>query len=92
MVRADLQIHASKHRTACDAAERLLASPIMRTLAEVEATIETLPLSEVEKLAILLERRRLKEPAWPVPPPSVDPAELDRNKAEIEEEFPTLRG
>ena len=59
----------------------------LSTLAEIEAAIEALPESEVEKLAAFLEERRLKKPAWPVPPPDVDRAELER----IEAEFPTLR-
>ena len=63
----------------------------MSTLAEIEAAIATLPASEVEKLAALLERRRLKERAWPVPPPNVERAELERIEAEIEAEFPTHR-
>ena len=50
----------------------------MSTLAEIEAAIETLPASEVEKLAVLLEKRRSKKPSWPVPPPNVDRAELER--------------
>ena len=66
--------------------------PTMSTLAEIEAVIETLPASEVEKLAILLEKRRSKKASWPVPPPNVDRAELERIEAEIEAEFPTLRG
>ena len=63
----------------------------MSTLAEIEAAIETLPASEVAKLAALLEKRRLRAQTWPVPPPSVEPAELERIEAEIEAEFPTLR-
>jgi hypothetical protein len=63
----------------------------MNTLAEIEAAIETLPASEVEKLAALLERRRSKNASWPVPPPNVDRAELERIEAEIESEFPMLR-
>jgi len=64
----------------------------MSTLAEIEAAIETLPASEVEKLAALLEKRRMRQPAWPVPPPNVERAELERIEAEIEVGFPTLRG
>ena len=64
---------------------------VMSTLAEIEAAIKTLPASEVEKLAVLLEKRRSKKPSWPVQPPNVDRAELERIEAEIEEEFPTLR-
>ena len=63
----------------------------MSTLAEIEAAIETLSVSEVEKLAVLLEKRRSKKASWPVPPPNVDRMELERIEAEIEAEFPTLR-
>jgi hypothetical protein len=63
----------------------------MRTLAEIEAAIEKLPASEVEKLAALLEKRRSKKASWPVPPPNVDRAELEQIEKEIEAEFPTLR-
>ena len=63
----------------------------MSTLAEIEAAIETLHASEVEKLAVLLEKRRSRKASWPVPPPNVDLAELERIEAKIEAEFPTLR-
>ena len=59
----------------------------MRTLAEIEEAIATLPVGQVEKLAAWLEQRRRQEPGWPVPPPKVERAELER----IEAEFPTLR-
>jgi hypothetical protein len=45
----------------------------------------------VEKLAVLLGKRRAKKSSWPVPPPNVDRAELERIEAEIGAEFPTLR-
>ena len=58
----------------------------LSTLAEIEAAIEGLSVSEVEKLAAFLETRRSKKPSWPVPPPNVERAELDRIEAEIEAE------
>ena len=64
----------------------------MSTLAEIEEAIEMLPAGQVEKLAAWLEKRRTPQPAWPVPPPDVERAELERIEAEIEAEFPTLRG
>ena len=64
----------------------------MSTLAEIEEAIATLPVGQVEKLAAWLEARRRPQPAWPVPPPNVELAELERIEAEIEAEFPTLRG
>ena len=64
----------------------------MSTLAEIEEAIETLPAVQVDKLAAWLERRRTQQPAWPVPPPNIERAELERIEAEIEAEFPTLRG
>ena len=60
----------------------------MSTLTEIEEAIATLPVGQVEKLAVWLETRRRQQPAWPVPPPDVERAELER----IEAEFPTLRG
>lgn len=64
----------------------------MSTLAEIEEAIATLPAGQVDKLAAWLEARRRQQPAWPVPPPKVERAELDRIETEIEAEFPTLRG
>ena len=63
----------------------------MSTLAEIEEAIATLPVGQVEKLAAWLEQRRTQQSAWPVPPPKVERAELERIEAEIEAEFPTLR-
>ncbi len=63
----------------------------MSTLMEIEEAIETLPAAQVEKLAVWLGARRSQQPAWPVPPPDVEAAELERVEAEIEAEFPTLR-
>ena len=64
----------------------------MSTLTEIEEAIATLPVGQVEKLAVWLETRRRQQPAWPVPPPDVEREELERIEAEIEAEFPTLRG
>jgi hypothetical protein len=61
----------------------------MSTLAEIERAIEALPPSQVDELAIWLQRRRQQEPAWPVPPPDVPREELERVEAEIEAAFPT---
>ena len=58
----------------------------MSTLTEIERAIETLPAGQVDQLASGLEKRRRRQPAWPVPPPNVERAELER----IEAEFPTL--
>ena len=66
--------------------------PDMSTLAEIERAIETLSVGQVDQLASWLEKRRRQQPAWPVPPPNVERAELERIEAEIEAEFPTLRG
>ena len=60
----------------------------MSTLAEIEEAIATLPVRQVDQLAAWLEKWRRQQAAWPVPPPDVERAELDR----IEAEFPTLRG
>jgi uncharacterized small protein (DUF1192 family) len=65
--------------------------PAMSTLAEIEEAIATLPASDVERLAAFLEKRRTTQPAWPVQPPNVERAELERIEAEIEKEFPTRR-
>ena len=64
----------------------------MSTLVEIEKAIESLPVREVEALAAWLERRRKPEHAWPVPPPDVPRAELERIEAAIEAEYPTRRG
>ncbi len=64
----------------------------MSTLNEIEEAIATLPAGQVDELASWLEKRRRQQPAWPVPPPNVERAELERIEAEIEAEFPTLRG
>ena len=64
----------------------------MSTLAEIEEAIETLPAGQVDQLAFWLEKRRRQQPAWPVLPPNVERTELERIEAEIEAEFPTLRG
>ncbi len=64
----------------------------MSTLTEIEQAVETLPAGQVDELAAWLEKRRKQQPAWPVPPPKVEQAELERIEAEIEAEFPTLRG
>jgi hypothetical protein len=66
--------------------------PSMSTLTEIEQAIATLPAGQVDKLAAWLEKRRNQQPAWPVAPPNVERAELERIEAEIEAEFPTLRG
>jgi len=66
--------------------------PGMSTLAEIEEAIETLPVGQVDQLASWLEKRRRRQPAWPVPPPNVERAELERIEAVIEAEFPTLKG
>jgi hypothetical protein len=63
----------------------------MSTLAEIEEAIEALPAGQVDQLAAWLEARRKQHPVWPVPPPDVDLAELERVEEEIEAEFPTLR-
>lgn len=64
----------------------------MSTLSEIEEAIATLPAGQVDELASWLEKRRRQQPAWPVPPPNVERAELERIEAEIEAEFPTLQG
>ena len=64
----------------------------MSTLADIEEAIESLPAAQVDILAAWLEKRRKQQPAWPVAPPNVERVELDRIEAEIEAEFPTLRG
>ncbi len=64
----------------------------MSTLTEIEEAIETLPVGQVDQLASWLEKRRRQQPAWPVPPPNVERAELERIEAVIEAEFPTLKG
>ncbi len=63
----------------------------MSTLAEIEEAIAALPPAQVERLAAWLEQQRRSQPAWPVPPPNVERAELERIEAEIEAEFPTRR-
>jgi hypothetical protein len=63
----------------------------MSTLTEIEKAIELLPAAQVNELAAWLERRRLQQPAWPVPPPNVPFEELERVEAEIETAFPTKR-
>ena len=64
----------------------------MSTLAEIEEAIASLPVRQVDQLAAWLKKWRRQQTAWPVPPPDVERAELDRIEAEIEAEFPTLRG
>ncbi len=64
----------------------------MSTVAEIEAAIEQLPAEQMLEVAAWIEKRRRQQPAWPVPPPKVERAELERIEAEIEAEFPTLRG
>ena len=64
----------------------------MRTLIEIEEAIATLPAGQMDQLASWLEKRRRQQPAWPVPPPNVERAELERIEAEIAAAFPTLRG
>ena len=64
----------------------------MSTVAEIEAALEQLPTEQMLEVAAWIEARRRQQPAWPVPPPNVERAELERLEAEIEAEFPTLRG
>jgi hypothetical protein len=64
----------------------------MSTVAEIEAAIEQLPAEQMLEVAAWIEKRRRQQSAWPVPPPNVERAELERIEAEIEAEFPTLRG
>ena len=68
---------------------------VMSTLAEIENALFALPRAEQETLRRKLDQRLATSPAsrsWPVPPPQVDRAELERIDTEIEVAFPTLRG
>ena len=66
----------------------------MSTLAEIENALFALPRAEQETLRRKLDQRLAAsaQRSWPVPPPQVDRAELERIDAEIEAAFPTLRG
>ena len=70
----------------------------MSTLAEIENALFALPRAEQESLRRKLDQRLAASAptegprSWPVPPPPVDRAELERIDAEIEAAFPTLRG
>ncbi len=66
----------------------------MSTVAEIEKAIGQLPPEQRAKIRRWMDTLT-PQPAqdgWPVPPPNVERVELERIEAEIEAEFPTLRG
>ena len=65
----------------------------MSTVAEIEKAIGQLPPDQRAKIRRWMDAQAPKagDGGWPVPPPNVERAELDRIEAEIEAEFPTLR-
>ena len=69
----------------------------MSTLVEIENALFALPRAEQETMRRKLDQRLAASASpsaprsWPVPPPQVERAELERIEAEIEAVFPTLR-
>ena len=65
----------------------------MSTVAEIEKAIGQLPPEQRVEIRRWMDTHASPptQGRWPVPPPKVERAELERIEAEIEAEFPTLR-